>query len=39
VRQDFVGLIVARAARGYVILYKYIPEIDTASALTVRCRR
>mgnify|MGYP000105317574 CR=1 FL=1 len=39
VRQDLRELIVGRAAEGYVILYKYIPEIDTAFVLAVRSQR
>jgi plasmid stabilization system protein ParE len=39
VRQDLRELIVGRAAEGYVVLYKYIPEIDTAFVLAVRSQR
>jgi plasmid stabilization system protein ParE len=39
VRHDLRELIVGRAAEGYVILYKYIPEIDTAFVLAVRSQR
>jgi len=39
VRQELRELIVGRAAEGYVILYKYIPEIDTAFVLAVRSQR
>jgi plasmid stabilization system protein ParE len=39
VRQDLRELIVGRAAQGYVVLYKYIPEIDTAFVLAVRSQR
>jgi toxin ParE1/3/4 len=38
-RHDLRELIVGRAAEGYVILYKYIPEIDTAFVLAVRSQR
>ncbi|MEM9396892.1 MAG: type II toxin-antitoxin system RelE/ParE family toxin [Pseudomonadota bacterium] len=39
VRQELRELIVGRAAEGYVILYTYIPEIDTAFVLAVRSQR
>jgi hypothetical protein len=39
VRQELRELIVGRAAEGYVILYKYISEIDTAFVLAVRSQR
>jgi toxin ParE1/3/4 len=39
VRHDLRELIVGRAAEGYLILYKYIPEIDTAFVLAVRSQR
>lgn len=39
VRHDLRELIVGRAAEGYVILYRYIPEIDTAFVLAVRSQR
>jgi toxin ParE1/3/4 len=39
VRQDLRELIVGRAAEGYLILYKYIPEIDTAFVLAARSQR
>ena len=39
VRQDMRELIIGRAAEGYVILYRYIPEIDTAFVLAVRSQR
>jgi plasmid stabilization system protein ParE len=39
VRQDLRELIVGRAAEGYVVLYKYIPEIDTAFVLAIRSQR
>jgi len=39
VRRDLRELIIGRAAEGYVILYKYIPEIDTAFVLAVRSQR
>ena len=38
-RHDLRELIVGQAADGYVILYKYIPEIDTAFVLAVRSQR
>jgi toxin ParE1/3/4 len=38
-RHDLRELIVGRAAEGYVILYKYISEIDTAFVLAVRSQR
>ena len=39
VRHELRELIVGRAAEGYVNLYKYIPEIDTAFVLAVRSQR
>jgi plasmid stabilization system protein ParE len=39
VRHDLRELIVGRAAEGYLVLYKYIPEIDTAFVLAVRSQR
>jgi len=39
VRRDLRELIIGRAAEGYVILYKYIPEIDTAFVLAVSSQR
>lgn len=39
VRHDLRELIIGRAADGYVILYRYIPEIDTAFVLAVRSQR
>jgi toxin ParE1/3/4 len=39
VRHDLRELIVGRGAEGYLILYKYIPEIDTAFVLAVRSQR
>ena len=39
VRQDLRELIVGRAAEGYVILYKYVAEIDTAFVLAIRSQR
>jgi hypothetical protein len=39
VRHDLRELIVGRAADGYLVLYKYIPEIDTAFVLAVRSQR
>jgi len=39
VRQDLRELVVGRAAEGYVILYRYIPGIDTAFVLAVRSQR
>ena len=39
VRHDLRELIVGRAAEGYVILYKYLPEIDTAFVLAIRSQR
>ena len=38
-RQELRELIVGRAAEGYVIVYKDIPEIDTAFVLAVRSQR
>jgi plasmid stabilization system protein ParE len=39
VRQELRELIVGRAAEGYIVLYKYISEIDTALVLAVRSQR
>jgi hypothetical protein len=33
------SLIVGRASEGYLILYRYVPEIDTAFVLAVRGQR
>ena len=32
-------LIIGRQSRGYVVLYRYIPEIDTAFVLAIRSQR
>ena len=32
-------LIIGRRSRGYVALYRYVPEIDTAFVLAVRSQR
>ena len=39
VHQDLRELIVGRASEGYLILYRYVPEIDTAFVLAVRSQR
>ena len=39
VRHDLRELIIGRAAERYVILYRYIPEIDAAFVLAVRSQR
>ncbi|MFN2411285.1 MAG: type II toxin-antitoxin system RelE/ParE family toxin [Halomonas sp.] len=39
VRRDLRELIIGRAEEGYVILYEYIPEIDTAFVLALRSQR
>ena len=39
VRHDLRELIVGRAEEGYVIVYKHIPEIDTAFVLAIRSQR
>jgi len=32
-------LIIGRQSRGYVALYRYVPEIDTVFVLTIRSQR
>ena len=39
VRHGLRELIIGRAAEGHVILYKHIPEIETAFVLAVRSQR
>jgi toxin ParE1/3/4 len=39
VRHDLRELVVGRGAEGYLILYKYVPEIDTAFVLAIRSQR
>lgn len=36
---DMRELVIGRDARGYVALYRYIPEIDTAFVLAIRGQR
>lgn len=36
---DMRELVIGRDARGYVALYRYIPEIDTAFVLAIRSQR
>jgi plasmid stabilization system protein ParE len=39
VRHDLRELIVGQAAEGYLVLYKYIPEIETVFVLAARSQR
>jgi plasmid stabilization system protein ParE len=39
VRGDLRELIIGRRARGYVALYRYVPELDTAFVLAIRGQR
>jgi toxin ParE1/3/4 len=34
-----VELVIGRGSRGYVALYRYVPEIDTVFVLAVRSQR
>lgn len=36
VRADLRELVIGRRARGYVALYRYVAELDTAFALAIR---
>lgn len=36
VRADLRELVIGRGARGYVALYRYVPELDTAFVLAIR---
>lgn len=38
-RADMRELITGRQSRGYVALYRYIPEIDTVIVLAIRSQR
>jgi len=38
-RADMRELIIGRQSRGYVALYRYIPEIDTVIVLAIRSQR
>ena len=35
-RADFSELVIGRRARGYVALYRYVPELDTVFVLAIR---
>ncbi len=37
--QDLRELIIGRGARGYVALYRYIPEVDVIFVLAIRSQR
>lgn len=39
VRESTRELIIGRMARGYVALYRYVPEIDTVFVLALRAQR
>jgi toxin ParE1/3/4 len=39
VRSNARELIIGRRARGYVALYRYVPEIDTVFVLALRSQR
>ena len=36
VRADLKELVIGRGAQGYVALYRYVPELDTAFVLAIR---
>lgn len=36
VRADLRELVIGRRARGYVALYRYVPELDTVFVLAIR---
>ena len=38
-RADMRELIIGRQSRGYVALYRYVPEIDTVFVLAIRSQR
>lgn len=38
-RADMRELIIGRGSRGYVALYRYVPEIDTVFVLAIRSQR
>lgn len=38
-RLDMRELIIGRRSRGYVALYRYVPEIDTVFVLSIRSQR
>ena len=38
-RGDLRELVIGRQSRGYVALYRYIPEIDTVIVLAIRSQR
>jgi plasmid stabilization system protein ParE len=39
VRADMRELIIGRQSRGYVALYRYVPELDTVFVLAIRGQR
>ncbi|MDZ7753198.1 MAG: type II toxin-antitoxin system RelE/ParE family toxin [Gammaproteobacteria bacterium] len=38
-RHDARELIIGRQSRGYVALYRYVPEVDTVFVLAIRSQR
>jgi len=38
-RNDLRELIIGRQSRGYVALYRYVPEVDTVFVLAIRSQR
>ena len=38
-RNDMRELIIGRQSRGYVALYRYVPEVDTVFVLAIRNQR
>lgn len=38
-RGDMRELIIGRQSRGYIALYRYIPEVDTVFVLAIRSQR
>ena len=39
IRADMRELIIGRQSRGYVVLYRHVPEIDTVFVLAIRSHR
>jgi plasmid stabilization system protein ParE len=38
-RNDMRELIIGRQSRGYIALYRYVPEVDTVLVLAIRSQR
>jgi hypothetical protein len=39
VRGDLGELVIGRRTRGYVALYRYVPELDTVFVLAIRAQK